>query len=120
MTDKQNSPGTDDPVADLQPLTFLRKDDNGTAAIYQARIDNGDAVYTLTVTTASPGQDQQQAEQLAAFLAAMQAKFALTTLTSGAGTPGGQKSETFNVDLGTLIEPNLVVVRTGTASSVSP
>lgn len=114
MTDQQNGPGTDDPVADLQPLNFQPTEDNGTEAIFQSRIDNGDAVYTLTVTTASPGQDQQQAEKLAAFLADMRAKFELTTLNSGVAPSGGQKPEPFDVGLGTQIEPDLVEVRTGT------
>lgn len=114
MTDQQSGPGADYPVADLQPLPFQLKDDNGTAAIFQARIDNGDAVYTLTVTTVSPGNDQQQKKQLDAFLAAMRAKFTLITLNSGVDPVGDQQPEPFDVNLGTLIVPDLVMVRTGT------
>jgi len=114
MTDQQSGPGTGEPAADLQPLAFLETRDDGTAAVFLARIDDGDALYTLTVTTPSPREDPQQKERLRTFIDTMRAKFTLITLDSGPEPTGGDKPEPFDVSLGTLIEPALVTARTGT------
>lgn len=109
MTDQQNGTGPDDPVTDLQPLVFLLKNDNGSLAVYQARINTAAAVYTLTVTAASPGSVQQE-QEITNFLADMKAEFELATPISG-GTQG-PVSVNFNTEI--LIEPDLVEVLSGT------
>jgi hypothetical protein len=131
MKDQQNSSGLDDPLADLKPLTFVEKDDNGTQVIYQARVDDGNAVYTMTVTAPSPGKDKQEKEQLEEFLANMRATFELDELNqdgspgagqimnSGPDSGGDQEPDPPNPDPPNRsdeiqIEPDLVQVRTGT------
>ncbi len=114
MTDQVNGTGPGGPVADLQPLAFLQKDDNGTESTYQAQINNADADYTLTVTMASPGQDKQQVDAISQFLKDMRAKFELAAPVSGVDLGGGQGPVSFDVNTGILIEPDLVRVNTGT------
>ena len=109
MTNQQNGTSPVNPVANLQPLNFLQKSDNGGQAVYQAQINNADAEYTLTVTVASPGNDQQ-AQNIKEFLADMVARFELTTPITG-GDPGDIQS--FDVKTGILIEPDLVVAHSG-------
>jgi hypothetical protein len=109
MTNQQDGTGPDNPVANLQPLNFLKKSDNRSQAVYQAEINNADAAYTLTVTAASPGDDQQ-AQNIKEFLADMVVRFELTTPIT-LGDPGPIQS--FDVKTGILIEPDLVKAPSG-------
>jgi hypothetical protein len=107
MTDQQSSPGGD-PVVGLQPLTFVKETDNSQVAVFQALIDNSDAVYTLTVTLASPGIDEEANKELNEFLSQMLAGFALTASTPGKGLPD---SEPFNYENQIKIEAGVVELR---------
>ncbi len=109
MTNQENGTGPDDPAKDLKPLIFLPRSDNGIQAVYQAEINNADAAYTLTVTAASPG-NEQQAQEIKEFLADMVARFELTTPIPGEI----QEPAPFDVNTGILIEPDLVRAHTGT------
>ena len=114
MTDQQNGTGPYDLAADLQPLNFLRiPRPDGNQAVYQAQINNPDAVYTLTVTTASPGSDQE-GQEIEQFLADIVARFELTTPLPAGEPDSIQETESFDLSTGILIEPDLIEARTGT------
>jgi hypothetical protein len=115
MTNQQNSTGPYDPAANLQPLNFLPMSDDGIKAVYQAQINNPDAVYTLTVTTASPGDDKER-QEIEQFLADMVAKFELAPPPPAGESYYIQEPESFDLSTGILIEPDLIEARTGTGS----
>jgi hypothetical protein len=113
MTDQQNGTGPYDPAANLQPLNFLPMSDDGIQAVYRAQIDNPDAVYTLTVTTASPADDKER-QEIEQFLADMLATFELTTPLPAEEPDCIQDPEAFDPSTEILIEPDLIEARTGT------
>jgi hypothetical protein len=80
MTDQQSNPGTESPVADLQPVTFQPIENDGEKAIYRALVHDQSTpsgpVCSLTVTVASPVSDEDK-QQVQAFLEEMRAGLAL-------------------------------------------
>jgi hypothetical protein len=113
MTNEQNGTGQYSPAADLQPMNFQRKSDDGSKAVYEARIDNPDATFTLTVTTASPG-NELEVREIEDFLADMVARFELAAPISVENPDYIQEPESFDLSTEILFEPGLVEVRTGT------
>lgn len=116
MEDQQCDPCAEITVVDLKPLTFDLAEDNGTAAIYVARVDEPDAPggpeYALTVTVASPRQDAEAKAEIDAFLSEMRAAFLLTAPNPDEDSPDDQEPGPFDIAAEIQIVPELVQLRT--------
>jgi hypothetical protein len=116
MTSQENCPDIENPQVDLRPLSFDLTEDKDGKSVFRALVDDSDApgkpVYALTVTTASPGEDEKAMEELKAFLNEMRAGFVLTATNPDEAPCDDKEPEPFDIGTQTQIEPDLVQLRT--------
>jgi hypothetical protein len=106
----------------LRPMDFRRVTEDSDRAVYTAQMEDdapGAPVYSLTVTTASPGSDEKASRELDNFLQRIEIAFFLTGPDSGeedsGEEEGGEDQESapdFDPENEILIEPRLVRLRT--------
>jgi hypothetical protein len=111
MTHQQCCPDVDT-VVDLRALTFKRKEDDGRMAVYRGYLHDkgapGEPLYAVTVTVASPNEDEEAKAELEAFLSEMLVGFVLTAPVPDEYPCDDQESEPFNIDNQLQIEFALV------------
>jgi hypothetical protein len=116
MTSLENCPDIENPQVDLRRLEFHEVEDRDGKSVHQALVDDSDApggpVYALTVTTASPGDDEKAKAELDAFLDEMRAGFVLTAPNPDEPPCDDQEPDPFDIGTQTQIEPGLVQLRT--------
>jgi hypothetical protein len=116
MTSLENCPDIENPQVDLWSLQFSEIEDKDGKSVFQAQLHDSEApgqpVYALTVTTASPGEDEKAKAELRAFLDEMRAGFVLTAPNPDEAPCDDKEPEPFNIATQTQIEPDLVQLRT--------
>jgi hypothetical protein len=72
MNTQQGSPAAEGPVVDLHHLAFIKTQDDGRMAVFQATIEDikktDEAVLELTVTMASSAGDEKASQEIQKFL----------------------------------------------------
>jgi hypothetical protein len=124
MNTQQGSPAAEGPVVDLHHLAFIKTQDDGRMAVFQATIEDikktDEAVLELTVTMASSAGDEKASQEIQKFLSEVRAGFAVTALNPDDGkdavtapNPEDGKGESqdldeFDIDDGILFEAELI------------
>jgi hypothetical protein len=111
---QQSYPWTEIPTLGLQPLDFKKlpppSGDSGVV-VYQALVKSAapcTPTFSLTVTAAAPGEDQQAERELQCLLRTMQALFLLTDQGPDEGLYDDPEPGPFNPDTEIEIAPALV------------
>jgi hypothetical protein len=115
MTSQENCPDIENPQVDLRSLQFSIEDKDGKS-VCRALVDDSEApgqpVYALTVTTASPGEDEKAKAELGAFLDEMRAGFVLTAPNPDEAPCDDKEPKPFDIETQTQIEFALIRLRT--------
>jgi hypothetical protein len=112
MKQQESHPWAEIPILDLKPLNFKKlppPPDDSRVVAYQALIKSpepGMPMYSLTVTAASPGDDQQAERELQSLLSNMRA--ALLVTAGGPVQDPPDDPEPFNPDTEIEIKTELV------------
>jgi hypothetical protein len=116
MTSQENCPDIENPQVDLRSLQFRKIEDKGGKSVFRALVDDSEApgqpVYALTVTTASPGEDEKAKAELDAFLDELRAGFVLTAPNPDEAPCDDKEPEPFHIKTQTQIEFDLIRLRT--------
>lgn len=110
MRHKQCYPWAEIPMLELEPLNFKPLSSDSDVVIYRALINStgpGKPTFSVTVTAASPGEDQQAEAELESLLGNMRARFLLADRGPDEGLYDDREPESFNRYREILIEPRL-------------
>lgn len=111
MTSPDNCPDIENPQVDLGPLDFREVESKDGTSVFVALVDQtkapGGPTFSLTVTTASPGDEEAKAE-LDSFLTEMQAGFVLTAPYPDEPPCDDEEPAPFDIGTQTQIEADLV------------
>jgi hypothetical protein len=113
MKQQESSPWAENPISELQPLNFKPVPTDPRLVAYQALIKSpapGMPMFSVTVTAASPGDDQQAERELQSLLSNMRAGLLVTE--GGPVQDAPDDPEPFNPD--TEIEIKVELVEQGT------